>query len=370
MLICKRILTLTLTLTLYLGGFSAYSQEKFSDNLWVTANYQYGFMLPEYSFVSEAVDAPVHSLDLSFYKSSNGKDAFDKLYNYPDRGIGIYYTSLGSRDVFGQAIAANYFFRINIIDRKRFRLFNRMGIGVGYLTKTHSFENTPENKNVAIGSHFNIHYNCRVGMLYNISKRFNANLGVSFDHFSNANTSEPNIGLNILTAYTGVSYLLGDFIERTDFEVPPHERKWSFETFLSFGGKHTRSFSNKYYATASTSTQATFEWFRGFHVGTGIDLFFDNSIQDQYEEKGLEFNRSKSFQSGIHFSQVIVFRKFRFILQEGFYLGLREPINNKVMYNRGILKYCITDQWSVRLAMKSHLHILDYPEIGIGFKWK
>lgn len=368
MLITYRyVITATLLL---LASLSVFSQSKFSDNLWVTANYQYGFILPEYTFVSEAVDAPVHSLDLSFYKSSSGTDPFHKLYNYPDKGIGIFYTSLGSRDVFGQAIAANYFFRINIIDRKRFRLFNRMGIGIGYLTKVHSFENNPENKNVAIGSHFNIHYNCRFGMLYNISQRFNANLGVSFDHFSNANTSEPNIGLNILTAYTGVSYLLGDFIERKELELPVYQSKWSFETFLSIGGKHTRSFSNKYYMTASTSTQTTFEWFRGFHVGAGVDLFFDNSIKDQYAEKDWDYNSSKSFQSGVHLSQVVVFRKFRFILQEGFYLGLREPMKNKTMYNRGIIQYYLNNQWSVRLAMKSHLHILDYPELGVGFKWK
>lgn len=346
------------------------AQGKITDNLWVQVNYQYGYTLPEYTFVSHAVDAPIYSLDLSVYKASSGQDPFERLYKYPDRGIGIYLTSLGNEEVFGNALALNYFFRVNIMDRNKFKLFNRMGVGLGYLTKVHSFDNTPTVQNVAIGSHFNIHYNCRLGLRYEILDKYNLNLGLSFDHFSNANTSEPNIGLNLLTGYAGVSHLLGDRLEKVTGEVPEHMSKWNFESFLSVGGKHTRSFSNKYYFTASTSTQVTYEWFRGFHVEAGVDFFFDGSIKDQYAENSEEFHRYKSFQSGIHFSQVIAYRKFRFILQEGFYVGLKEPINYKVMYNRGILKYYLNDQWSVRLTMKSHLHILDYPELGIGFKWK
>ena len=346
------------------------AQDKISKNLWIQANYQYGFTLPEYTFVSHAVDEPVQSIDIGVYKESSGRDPYERLYKFPDKGVGVFYTTLGNQEVFGSAIAVNYFFRVNIIDKNRFKMFNRMGIGLGYLTKVHSFDSTPTVQNVAIGSHFNIHYNCRLGLRYEMYDRYNLNFGVSFDHFSNANTSEPNIGLNLLTGFAGVSYLLGDRLERVVDELPEYNRKWSFESFASVGGKHTRSFSNKYYFTASTSTQAVYEWFRGFHVEAGVDFFFDGSIKDQYAENNEQFDSYKSFQLGIHFSQVIVYRNFRFILQEGFYVGLKEPINYKVMYNRGILKYYLNDQWSVRLAMKSHLHILDYPEIGIGFKWK
>jgi hypothetical protein len=86
----------------------------------------------------------------------------------------------------------------------------------------------------------------------------------------------------------------------------------------------------------------------------------------------LELNNHKKlydFRSGIHFSQEVVYNKFSIIIQEGFYLVLKDQVEQHVMYNRGIIRYRITDRFLVQLAMKSHIHILDYPEIGVGIRW-
>ena len=92
-----------------------------------------------------------------------------------------------------------------------------------------------------------------------------------------------------------------------------------------------------------------------------------NSTFDVYLVEDSSYS-TDNFQTGIHFSQTVVYRKFRFTLQEGVYVGLTNKIQSS-MYNRGILKYYINDDFSVRLAMKSHLHLLDYPEIGFGYKF-
>ena len=77
---------------------------------------------------------------------------------------------------------------------------------------------------------------------------------------------------------------------------------------------------------------------------------------------------SNSWQTGIHFSQSIVYNRFSITIQEGIYIGLKNHIYQKLMYNRGIVKYRITENFTLRLAMKSHLHILDYPEFGFGWR--
>jgi hypothetical protein len=64
-----------------------------------------------------------------------------------------------------------------------------------------------------------------------------------------------------------------------------------------------------------------------------------------------------------------VYNRFSLILQEGIYVGLQNKGLGKAMYNRGIVQYRFTDHLMIRVAMKSHLHILDFPEIGLGFKW-
>jgi hypothetical protein len=62
------------------------------------------------------------------------------------------------------------------------------------------------------------------------------------------------------------------------------------------------------------------------------------------------------------------YRKFSLSIQEGFYIGLKENTEGKPMYNRGIIRYRISDKLWVRIAMKSHLVVLDYPELGVGIK--
>jgi hypothetical protein len=77
--------------------------------------------------------------------------------------------------------------------------------------------------------------------------------------------------------------------------------------------------------------------------------------------------KTDDFRTGVHLSQEVVFERFSFILQEGFYVGLVDQVNGKRIYNRGILRWKINPHWMMSISMKSHLHILDYPELGFGY---
>jgi len=352
-------------LVLVLSG--VFAQDKFSDNLRIMVNYHYGFTLPEYTFVSHVANDNVQGFEVALMKERYGRDEFEQAYGYPENGVSLFFTSLGNNDALGQAVAVNYLFRLHFVSRPHFRVFNRMGIGLGYLTKTHHLTQNP--MNVAIGSRLNIHYNCRLGMIY-ILDRLAFNGGVTFDHFSNGNTAEPNIGLNYVSFYLGSNFRIGDKVERVQHELEKHKKTFYGEVIYSIGGKHTRAFTSDYYVTPSLAGEAGFSVRRGIHLGAGVDVFYDSSIKTQLEDLDKEYKPHDSFQTGIHLSQTIAYRKFRFTLQEGFYLGLTDPINRKPLYNRGILKYYVNDNWSVRIAMKSHLHILDYPEIGVGYIFK
>jgi hypothetical protein len=79
------------------------------------------------------------------------------------------------------------------------------------------------------------------------------------------------------------------------------------------------------------------------------------------------YKRSDTFNTGIHLSQEIVYHSFSFILQEGFYVGLLDEINRSAMYNRAILRWKFKKNVLISISMKSHLHILDYPELGVGY---
>lgn len=344
------------------------SQQKFSDNLKLGLNYHRGYNLPEYSSFLLKIDSPIQSLDLTISKETTGNTAWEQLFNYPEYGLSLFYSSLGNSKVFGNELALTYFFKICLLERYKFKLYNRIGIGLSYVSKRFDLETNPSN--IAVGSHLNIHFNAQFGGAYKLSEKVNLNAGLSFDHLSNANTSEPNIGMNSLTAFAGLSYYLGKKTERKVMELPKHQPKNSLYVFGSIGGKHLRSLSGEYFLTNSLSLEYERELRHIFYFGAGVDVFYDSSVPSFLEQDGTSFKTQDYFQTGIHLSQTLRYNRFSLSLQQGIYVGLANKVEDKVMYNRGIIKYSLSDLISVRLAMKSHLHILDYPEIGIGIKLK
>ena len=346
--------------------FPLHGQSKLTNNLRAMVNYHRGFNLPEYPFFLLVTEDNVQSIDVSLYKESRGKNIWEQLYNYPEYGMSLFYTSLGNDEILGREVALTYFFKFYFLNKNRFRLFNRLGIGLSYVNRKFDLEDNY--LNVAIASNFNLHFNFRLGANYALTDKFQLNSGISFDHFSNANASEPNLGINSFTPFIGLCYAVGNRTEKNVIEVPTHIKKNHLELFLSIGNKHTRSLSSEYFWTSSLSFQLSREFTHVFRMGVGADIFYDSSVETQLEKLDEPYKNHFDFQTGIHLSQTVIFNRFSLTIQEGLYLFLVDHLNDYIIYNRGIIQYQINDRFSVRLAMKSNLHILDYPELGLGLK--
>ena len=343
-------------------------QTEHKDGLSVSANYHYGFILPEYSSLLYLVRDNVQSFNVDISKKTTGKNYWEQLYNYPEYGLSLFYSSLGNDQVHGREISVFPFFRLDIISGRRFDFYNQTGLGVSYVTRKFDLEDNY--LNIAVGSHFNIHFNLKLGVQYNMPGRLKLNSGISFDHFSNCNAREPNLGLNYATLYTGLKYRVGDKSEKLTGEIETHKNGHHYEFIYSPGAKHPRAVGSQIYFTSSGTFEVKWEPFHAFHVGVGADLFYDPSTEAEMLTLEMKnYRKLYDFRSGIHFSQEVVYNNFSLILQEGFYLLLTDKVNRHVMYNRGIFRYRLSNHFFVQLAMKSHLHILDYPEFGLGIRW-
>lgn len=348
-------------------SFQSNAQSKRTDDLKLSLNYHRGFSLPEYSFVNYITTDPINSFSFQISKETTGKNDWEKLYKFPEYGLSFFYSNLGNDNVLGKSFALNYFFRVNFINKKRFQFYNQTGMGIGYLTK--HFDLVDNYKNVGIGSHVNAHFNLRLGCNFKITPKIDSQLGLSFDHFSNANSHDPNLGINLVTGFAGLTYRVGATTPKETSLLEKHQTKNNFEIVQSFGGKQTRALSGKFFFTSSLSGGINREFFRGFNLGVGADIFYDQSMRTLVDANNGTFKTSDNFQTGIHLSQEFRYNRFSLIIQEGIYLGLVNKGLKKPMYNRGIVQYRIGKHLLIRAAMKSHLHILDFPEIGFGYKW-
>jgi hypothetical protein len=237
---------------------------------------------------------------------------------------------------------------------------------LGYATKKFDLENNYQN--VSVGSHLNVHFNFKLGTKFNLNKKICFNSGLSFTHYSNANMAEPNLGVNLVTAFAGLNYQIRPVPTRIQQTIAEHQRKHEFALIYAAGGKHTRALQSTIYFTSSFSFEYKHHTFRKVHFGGGLDLSYDSATETEMSAPGKSVYRPiYDYRTGFHFSQELVYDRFSFILQEGFYLGLIDRVANSPMYNRAILRWKFNEHILMHLSMRSHLHILDYPELGIGY---
>ncbi len=344
----------------------ALGQSKFTNNLFLRADMDYGFVLPEYQHFNYLVKSSVKGFEFSLAKKTMGKTIWEKAYKYPEYGITTAFTSLGNKNIYGYEFGLYPYFQTFLIRKTKFQMTNQFGFGVGYSTQKFNLQS--DYQNISIGSHVNAHFNYKLGTRFVISDHLSINAGLSFTHFSNANMAEPNLGINLFKAYTGINYSLQPTKEFTAIEMPQHLRKNEFAFIYAFGGKHTRALQSDVFFTSSMSVEYKYHWKRKFHFGGGLDLFYDSSTKTEMSTPNSTIYKSTDdFRTGIHFSQEIVYDRFSFILQEGIYTGLTDQVTHHKIYNRAILRWKFNDHFLMHFSMKSHLHILDYPEIGFGY---
>jgi hypothetical protein len=355
-------------LLMALFGSGASAQEKITDDLNLSVNYHYGFVLPEYTYLLHVVQDNIQATSITLSKRTTGKNVWEHLYRYPEYGVSLFYSSLGNDKVHGREIALFPFFNLNIVSGRRIDFYNQTGLGLSYVTK--KFDLDENFLNVAVGSHLNIHFTMKLGINYKIPGKFHWESGLSFDHLSNSNMKEPNLGLNYVSLYTGLRYALGARNPNLPREIPKHQKHFDFELIYSAGGKHPRAVGSEKYFTSSGTFEFKWKPFRAVHFGAGADVFYDNSTEAEMLTLEMKnYQPIDDFRTGIHFSQEFVYDRLSLIIQEGFYVVLTDKVDRNVMYNRGIVRYRFSNQAFVQLAMKSHLHILDYPELGLGFTW-
>ncbi len=335
-------------------------------NSWLKLEGNYGFVIPEYKNILYTVQRPIGAIELSLVKRTLGKSEWEQIYKYPEYGLTLQHTTLGNTQVLGTETGLFPFVQFCMIRKPKIQLTNQFGLGLGYASK--KFDLVTNYDAVSIGSNFNIHFNYKIGIRFQFSNSWIFNSGLSFTHFSNANMAEPNLGLNLLYGNLGVSHKIGEQNKLIKKEIQPHIAKHELDFIYAAGGKHTRALQSTIFFTSSLSTEYHFQWKRKLHFGAGIDLFYDSSSDVEMAAENIKNHRPlDDFSSGIHLSQEIIYDCFSFILQEGLYIGLENKIHKSLVYNRAILRWKINSNFLMHISMKSHLHILDYPELGFGY---
>lgn len=354
-----------------LKGFSVFGQANtdiLNGGLSLSVNAHYGFVIPEYSSFILLTDEPVRSGEVSIEKRLGAKNPWNAVYNYPTVGVTLFYTTLGNSEIHGSEIALFPFIRLPVFQSPKFNAGISLGLGLGYVTKTYDEETNP--LNVVVGSNLNAHFQTKVDLRYQLSKELGIQTGLAFGHLSNANMAEPNIGINNGTVYLGLSYVLrNESIAKSQERFEP-SREIFYEAAIAPGFKSTRALRDSRHFTLSATGDLWKPLSRIIAIGVGPDVFFDSSAETELSiDDSKEYESIMQWSTGIHASFSLRYDRLRLILQAGVYLGLTNEVEDEAIYNRAMVRYDVSDRFIAYFAMKSHLHILDHPEFGFGYRW-
>ena len=355
---------LFLFLTLFITGFSQEASPAFS----IKETFHLGSILPHRPEVNEIIEGHSYAYELSFYKSTIGKKAWQQLYNYPKIGISALAINLGNEKELGMGYGIFPFIEIPLNQRKiNWRM--KLGYGLGYIEKP--FDRETNYKNIAIGSHFNALIHANMLWSVKLGDALNISSGISIIHYSNASYSRPNLGINIVSLNAGISYNFGAKNELIINELDQTPHQWNKEMMVGFGIKEIPPVEGPKYFVSSYSFNLIKTRAEKSSYGVGADLFYNTSLTDLIlaEDANARQSSLDNFRLGIVGIYSFNFGKVSLLVEMGGYVFSKYKKNGPV-YHRVTSRYKISDKLFINIGLKTHYVVADFFEAGIGMNIK
>lgn len=136
--------------------------------------------------------------------SSEGTRPRDLVYGMPYYGIGMGFYDINYKDI-GKPVSL---YLLQGATLKTFtpglRLKYEWNFGASFNWKPYDPVSNPDNKN--IGANTNIYFAANIFLNHTLSKYFDLDLGLVFNHVSNGATKMPNSGVNTTGGFVGLTY--------------------------------------------------------------------------------------------------------------------------------------------------------------------
>jgi hypothetical protein len=177
----------------------------------------------------------------------------------------------------------------------------------------------------------------------------------------------PNLGLNTITSQLGINYQpnLSEMELFKKINIPKRQ-KHEYWIFYSPAIKKLPSKGKTLFFASTLAINYSFKVSNKRNLGMGFDLFYDESLKSFYLSEGITYKKGYDFRPGFHLSQDLLFGKFSFLLESGWYL-INRTENEKTFYHRLGIKYRLYEHLFILFALKTHWATADYMELALGY---
>lgn len=345
----------------------------FVPNLQIEVRASYGFIICHHPEM-KALSTHLPLFEISLDQATFGRKSWQSRSNYPTIGMSFLYTDLGGRPELGQAFAVIPHMTFHCLKSQRHQLSFKLGIGVGYVTKT--FNRVTNPKNTFVGSHVNAAIELSFDYNYMVTNRLGLKAFVGLTHFSNGASRSPNNGINIAHVGIGANYFLSQPKQRLPKQPSNNKqyRSWKKEnlTFifgLSLSKKDIEEYLgyNKAWIVYNFQFNALKRVTEMSKFGIGFDLVYDNTDKEILAHKGIEFDDFEILKPGINAAYEIAFGNTSFLIHFGCHVGGKDLCEGRVYQKLSAMQHFGKGIFAT-ISLTTHYGWADYIGLGLGYR--
>ena len=346
-------------------------------NYEIEAKVHYGYMYfqnDQYHSALGRYSRHTPSYELSIHRNTYGERRWEVLHNYPSIGLTFYYSDFNHDSItaeLGRVFALYPFINFPITPSETSKLTFKLGVGLSWLTN--KFDPKENYHNYAIGSHLNAAVNLSFEYRQRIVERLHWVLSAGLTHFSNGATRSPNMGINIFSVATGLSWYLMSPKTHIDKRLRPKHYLFEFDGKKHFVTDYQYTFgikdmsqqygAHQYFFVHDLAVNFMFQLSERDRLGMGVEFVYDNS--DKITKPDWDFY----LKPGLLISYEMMLDRLSFM----FNVGLRNntPLTSKqfgmLFYQKVALRYYITDGLFATLAFTTYDIKADFISVGVGY---
>jgi len=315
------------------------------------------------------IERPTTGGEIFLSKQTDGAHQWDSFFNYPEYGVCYSFFDLGSPNYVGTAHCLFPYLNFHLFNnRNPLNLNLRIGAGLAYVEKVYNAETNPLNQ--AFSTHLNATLNLQLQGIYRISDNWSLLAGAEIAHLSNGAYQMPNLGLNNVSLFTGISHSFGKENNWIAYRKENNEKNknWDCSVFLSGGIKEIKPIGGKKYFAGDLNVEVTKKHLEYTRFGLSFDITHDASEYDCIIFQSLPaVERLNTTRVGVSGGYVLLFGDLSFDAYFGVYLHEANPLYGRV-YQRTSLRYPLSDRLKLTLTLRNHKGKADYIGLGFGFR--
>jgi len=336
---------------------------------WLSLNLHYGFILPLYtSSMNILIQGHVPAFELDYFNKPISEDNWLNAYHCPETGLALFAAYLNNPAQLGNMYGICPFINFHLNKNFKERLYFRIGIGLGYMPVR--FDPLNNHKNDVIGTHLNALINLKLDYHFYLTNKTRLETGIGLTHCSNGAFQTPDLGLNIVTFNTGLSYCISS--PRKYIEKPYHDtlstKKIESEFFVVTGLSEVEPPGGQKYIDLTLSYIGFRRLSAKSKLGLGADIFYNQANIERLNPENAPFkNNLDVTQFGLKVAYELTLNKISLPIEMGGYIYSKFTGNGYV-FNRIGVRYYAGKHFIANLSLLTHFVKADFIEWGVGYK--